>query len=103
MTPMAQESGYRDELPQLSGELFLTDGGIETTLIFHRGSICPSSPRSTCSRTTRGRRSCGGYYVPYLELAKRNGGGFVLESPTWRASPRWAAEIGYGAGGPRWR
>ena len=26
---------YRDQLPQLSGRLFLTDGGLETTLIFH--------------------------------------------------------------------
>ena len=29
--------GYRDHLPQLSGDLFLTDGGIETVLIFHEG------------------------------------------------------------------
>ena len=28
-------------------------------------------------------------------LAARAGRGFVLESPTWRASPRWAAELGY--------
>jgi S-methylmethionine-dependent homocysteine/selenocysteine methylase len=34
------------------------------------------------------------YYAPYLELAREAGVGFVLESPTWRASPRWAAELG---------
>jgi hypothetical protein len=28
---------YRDRLPQVGGRLFLTDGGIETTLIFHEG------------------------------------------------------------------
>ena len=33
--------GYRDELPQLSGELFLTDGGLETVMIFHRGLDLP--------------------------------------------------------------
>ena len=32
---------YRNELPQLSGDLFLTDGGIETTLIFHEGIDLP--------------------------------------------------------------
>ena len=32
---------YRDNLPQLSGGLFLTDGGIETTLIFHEGLTLP--------------------------------------------------------------
>lgn len=28
---------YRDHLPQLDGGVFLTDGGLETTLIFHEG------------------------------------------------------------------
>ena len=35
------------------------------------------------------------YFEPYAELARDHGLGFVLESPTWRASPHWAAEIGY--------
>ena len=30
-------SQYRDQLPQHSGELFLTDGGVETDLIFNHG------------------------------------------------------------------
>jgi hypothetical protein len=32
---------YRDQLPQLGGGLFMTDGGIETTLIFHGGFDLP--------------------------------------------------------------
>lgn len=35
------------------------------------------------------------YYEPYLALAREQRVGFVLESPTWRASPRWAAQLGY--------
>ena len=39
---------YRDRLPQLSSQdLFLTDGGMETTMIFHEGSTCPTSRSST--------------------------------------------------------
>jgi hypothetical protein len=39
---MMQTTGkYRNRLPQLSGGLFLTDGGIETTLIFHDGLELP--------------------------------------------------------------
>jgi hypothetical protein len=34
-------SKYRRYLPQLDGGLFLTDGGIETTLIFHEGLELP--------------------------------------------------------------
>ena len=33
------------------------------------------------------------YYEPYLALARERGAGFVLESPTWRASPGWAARL----------
>ena len=32
---------HRERLPQLDGGLFLTDGGIETTLIFHHGLELP--------------------------------------------------------------
>ena len=32
---------YRDALPQLSGGLFATDGGIETTLTFLEGLELP--------------------------------------------------------------
>ena len=35
------------------------------------------------------------YYTPYALLAREQGVGLVLESPTWRANPDWAAEIGY--------
>lgn len=33
---------YRQHLPQLDGDVFLTDGGIETTLIFNRGLDLPA-------------------------------------------------------------
>jgi homocysteine S-methyltransferase len=32
---------YRDQLPQLGGDPFLTDGGTETVLIFHEGLDLP--------------------------------------------------------------
>jgi S-methylmethionine-dependent homocysteine/selenocysteine methylase len=95
MTLMASRSGYRDQLPQLSGELFLTDGGIETTLIFHRGLDLPAFAAFDLLKDDTGTEELRGYFRPYLELARENGSGFVLESPTWRASPRWGAEIGY--------
>lgn len=34
-------SRYRNDLPQLKGGAFLTDGGMETTLIFHEGIELP--------------------------------------------------------------
>ena len=86
---------YRDHLPQLDGELFLTDGGIETVLIFHRGLELPEFAAFDLLKDEAGTEALRAYYAPYAELARERGVGFVLESPTWRASPGWAAQIGY--------
>ena len=85
---------HRPGLPQLGGELFLTDGGIETTLIFHHGLELPAFAAFVLLRDEAGTDELRRYYAPYLELAREAGVGLVLESPTWRASPRWAAELG---------
>ena len=87
---------YRERLPQLEGELFLTDGGLETVLIFHEGIDLPLFAAFDLLKDEEGTETLRRYYEPYLTLARERGLGFVLESPTWRASPRWATEIGYG-------
>jgi S-methylmethionine-dependent homocysteine/selenocysteine methylase len=87
----------RTGLPQLGGELFLTDGGIETTLIFHRGLELPAFAAFVLLADEAGTDELRRYYAPYLELAREHGLGFVLEAPTWRASARWAEELGLSA------
>jgi S-methylmethionine-dependent homocysteine/selenocysteine methylase len=82
-------------LPQLDGPLFLTDGGIETSLIFHQGLDLPEFAAFDLLKDDEGTDALRRYYEPYLALARVGGTGFVLESPTWRASPAWAARIGY--------
>ncbi len=84
------EPRYRDDLPQLGGDLFLTDGGIETTLIFHQGLDLPEFAAFDLLKDDEGTEELRAYYRPYLELARERETGFVLESPTWRASPGWA-------------
>src|SRR3954452_7250650 len=86
---------HREHLPQLDGGLFLTDGGIETVLIFHEGLDLPAFAAFTLLEDDVGTAALRRYYEPYTALARERGLGFVLESPTWRASPRWAAELGY--------
>jgi S-methylmethionine-dependent homocysteine/selenocysteine methylase len=86
---------YRERLPQLDGGLFITDGGIETTLIFHHGLELPAFAAFDLLKDERGTEELRRYYAPYAELARDHGVGLVLESPTWRANPDWAAEIGY--------
>ena len=89
---------YRDRLPQMDGGLFLTDGGIETVLIFHEGLDLPSFAAFDLLKDDAGTQALRHYYEPYAALARDGKVGFVLESPTWRASPDWAAALGYAEG-----
>lgn len=86
---------HRAHLPQLDGALFLTDGGLETVLIFHEGIDLPEFAAFDLLKDDAGTTSLRDYYRPYLALARERALGFILESPTWRANPRWAKAIGY--------
>ncbi|HYR28183.1 MAG TPA: homocysteine S-methyltransferase family protein [Thermoanaerobaculia bacterium] len=86
---------YRDHLPQLDGDLFTSDGGIETTLIFHEGLDLPLFAAFALLNDEEGTDAMRRYFEPFAEIAANSGTGFILESPTWRASPRWATELGY--------
>ena len=80
-------------LPQLD-RLFLTDGGIETDLIYNRGIELPSFASINLLRSSEGKEALEEYFRSYLDLARRLGTGFELVSASWRASPDWAAEFG---------
>jgi S-methylmethionine-dependent homocysteine/selenocysteine methylase len=85
----------RNPLPQLGDRLFLTDGGIETTLIFHQGLDLPYFAAFHLLQTDSGRTALVDYYESHIKIAKAVGLGFILESPTWRASSDWGRKLGY--------
>jgi S-methylmethionine-dependent homocysteine/selenocysteine methylase len=76
---------------------FLTDGGLETTLVFQHGLDLPDFAAFPLLDTGEGRAALASYYEPYLRLAGRIGTGFVLDTPTWRANLDWGARLGYDA------
>jgi S-methylmethionine-dependent homocysteine/selenocysteine methylase len=88
---------YRRRLPQLDGRLFLSDGGLETTLIFHDGFDLPMFASFVLIESERGREALRAYFHRYVAMAARHGTGFILESPTWRANPDWGRKLGYDA------
>ena len=90
-------SPVSSQLPQLGGGLFLTDGGIETSLIYHDGLDLPLFAAFDLLKDEAGTAALRRYYRPYLELARGAGAGFVFESPTWRASRDWGDRLGYSA------
>ncbi len=88
---------YRNDLPQLNGKQFLTDGGLETCLIFHDGFELPLFAAFPLMNSEDGSDAIDRYLRRYAEIAIRDRKGFVLDTPTWRASSRWANELRYSA------
>jgi S-methylmethionine-dependent homocysteine/selenocysteine methylase len=87
----------RAQLPQLSGETFITDGGMETTLIFDEGIALPDFASFILLEDPTGIEVLRTYYRSYLEIAVQHGVGIVLDTPTWRANPDWGDRLGYSA------
>lgn len=86
---------YRHQLPQLNADLFLTDGGLETTLIFHNKIELPLFAAFDLLKNADGRRSLRSYFAQYAKIAQQNTVGIVLETVTWRASKDWGQQLGY--------
>lgn len=82
-------------LPQLDGGLFLTDGGIETDLIFNDGFDLPYFAAFHLLQSEKGTAALRAYFARYAAIARNAGVGFILESPTWRASRDWGDKLGY--------
>jgi homocysteine S-methyltransferase len=97
MTPIGKHSpGKRQRLPQTSGTgLFVTDGGLETELIFHDRLDLPCFAAFPLLDEPDTRATLRRYYDRYLAIAREYDAGFVVETPTWRANPDWAERLGY--------
>ncbi len=87
----------KNNLQQLTDRTFLTDGGLETVLAFHEGFDLPEFAAFTLFDQEKGYQALRDYYLPYIRIAKEKGTGFILESPTWRASRAWGEKLGYDA------
>jgi S-methylmethionine-dependent homocysteine/selenocysteine methylase len=85
---------YRAALPQLSGDWFLTEGGIETTLVFDKGIDLPEFASFPLLDDAAGREMLRDCLRPYFELACKHGVGMINETLTWRASRDWAQKLG---------
>ncbi len=92
---MSAISRYRQQLPQLGNDIFLTDGGLETTLVFLQKVELPMFAAIGLLSTEKGRTVIWDYYRDYLQLANEKARHFILEAPTWRANPDWAEPLGY--------
>ena len=85
---------YRNELPQLSGDLFLTDAGIETDIIFNHGIEIREFAAHTLLPDPKGREVLGNYFRGFLTHANEIDAGFIIDSQTWKAHMHWADDLG---------
>jgi homocysteine S-methyltransferase len=86
---------HRDRLPHIEGPLTLTDGGLETELIFDHGYELPQFASFPLLEQPGGRAEIRRYFDRYAGIARQRGAGLVLESPTWRANRDWGRLLGY--------
>jgi len=86
-------STYRNQLPQLSGDLFLTDAGLETDLIFNHGIEIREFAAHTLLPSPKGREAIANYLRGFLSLANQYDAGLVLDSQTWKAHLHWAKDL----------
>lgn len=92
---------YRHHLPQLKKGVFLSDGGLETYLLFDRGIDLPHFAAFPLVDSESGRTEIELYLQHYHDLARQHGTGFIMDTPTWRANPDWGPKLGYSAAGLR--
>ncbi len=73
----------------------VTDAGLETWLVFDRGIELEAFAAYPLVATADGRAMLTEYYEHYVSIAQDVGAGVLLEAPTWRANPDWAATLGH--------
>jgi len=79
------------------GRTYVTDGGMETTLIHRQGFELPCFAAFVLLDDERGVEALRSYFRRYLAIAEEHGVGIVLDAPTWRASADWGARLDYSA------
>ena len=84
----------RQELPQLTGKMFVTDGGIETHMIFNLGQDVPDMSVYLLNMSATGRELMRDYYRAYIPICRKAGQAFLFDTNTWRANPDWGFRAG---------
>lgn len=79
---------------QEANRFFISDGGLETYLIFEKGYDLPCFSAAVLLESEQGRRDLAAYFTRFIEIAKATGRGFILDAPTWRAGTAWAGPLG---------
>ncbi len=78
-----------EQFTQLDGDLFLTNGGLETTFIYHEKKKLPYFASFHILKDDSGYEWMKNYLRQFVNIAEKSKLGFILEAPTWRAHHDW--------------
>lgn len=84
-----------------SPDPFISDGGMETDLIFHEGAEMPLFASFVLLDSPEGCEMLRRYAVSYFDVAQVARWGFVMGTPTWRANGGWGPKLGLDDAGIR--
>lgn len=82
-------------LPHQTKDLFLTDGGTETWLMYKRGFELEEFAAFHLLHDPKAKSALQEYYRTFSEIAVRHGVSFIFDSLTYRASRDWGRLLGY--------
>jgi S-methylmethionine-dependent homocysteine/selenocysteine methylase len=85
---------YRHSVPQLSGDIFLADAGVETDLIFNNGIELRELAKHALMPIPEGRSALSRSFEGFLSLANQQNASFILDTVTWKAHRHWADRLG---------
>lgn len=78
-----------------TSSIAMTDGGIETVLVFHYGIELPDFAAFPLLYDETGRNALRRYFETFLGIAQERGVPFVMGTPTWRANRDWGKRLGF--------
>ncbi len=81
-------------LSRSNGRPWLSDGGLETALIFLEGFDLPGFASFPLLETAEGTAALRRYFRDMLETAREHETGLILATATWRASRGWGPSLG---------
>ena len=90
-----QNGTIQKSFAAIISDLFLADGGIESTLIFREGFELPDFAAFDLLKHGEGYEALQKYFRTYATIARDYEVGLILESATWRANPDWGKKLGY--------
>ncbi len=88
-------NALKDTFPRVNGDLFLTDAGIETDIMYKKGYELPNFSLFHLLNEAKATADITSYIEDLINVALRNKVGIVLCGIHYRASRDWGELLGY--------